>query len=546
MKNLSRFLTVLILFILLASSTTRPVHAATFVVTNTNASGPGSLRQAILDANANPGHDTITFNIPTTDPNYRNWTGTSDYWWKITLTSTLSITDAVTIDGTTQTANQGDKNPGQVGTGGTVGVDAVPLPKYDKPEIEIDGSRNGGTGFTIFTLSGSTSNITLKGMALFNARRGIQSTGASGGTNRIVTDMLIGTRADGSDPGTAMRIINFGVDVQSPSQLTITRSYIGYCGQSGIVGVLSASVVSITYNEVFANGWNSSAHDGIDVDGINSELRYNLSRDNTCTTTAHGCGSGIELSSQDAGTGGNVVENNTVLRNKQGITIRKGSSNNTIRKNIIAANQGPGVLIADESTNPTARNRVSQNSIYDNTGLGIDLSNDTTTTPDGETPNNGTKNTTFPNDDMDSPVILVATLYGPTQILHLEGYVGNAPGQPLFANATLEFFVADSSGLSGKTYLGVCTTNSTDGNFSCDIDVSGKGLGTNAVIVGTATDTNNNTSEFGKPYKPTPTAVTLASFHARTELDNLPIFVGVVMLAFIAIGFGIGLYKTAR
>jgi len=40
------------------------LRAATFTVTNTNDSGPGSLRQAILDANASPGADLISFNIP--------------------------------------------------------------------------------------------------------------------------------------------------------------------------------------------------------------------------------------------------------------------------------------------------------------------------------------------------------------------------------------------------------------------------------------------------------------------------------------------------
>src|SRR3989442_5833254 len=44
---------------------TRRAQAAGFVVTNTNDSGAGSLRQAILDANANGSGvvDTITFNI---------------------------------------------------------------------------------------------------------------------------------------------------------------------------------------------------------------------------------------------------------------------------------------------------------------------------------------------------------------------------------------------------------------------------------------------------------------------------------------------------
>src|SRR4051812_30336539 len=37
---------------------------STFAVLNANDDGAGSLRQAILDANANPGADLIGFNIP--------------------------------------------------------------------------------------------------------------------------------------------------------------------------------------------------------------------------------------------------------------------------------------------------------------------------------------------------------------------------------------------------------------------------------------------------------------------------------------------------
>lgn len=63
-----------------------PAHAATYTVSNRNNSGAGSLRQAIIDANANPGADAIVF--------ASGVTGT------ITLTSDFpSITDALTITG---------------------------------------------------------------------------------------------------------------------------------------------------------------------------------------------------------------------------------------------------------------------------------------------------------------------------------------------------------------------------------------------------------------------------------------------------------------
>src|ERR1700687_151818 len=68
---------------------------ATFTVLTTNDSGPGSLRQAILDANGNPGLDTIAFNIgggsQTIPPAY----------------ALPAITDPVIIDGTTQPGYSG-------------------------------------------------------------------------------------------------------------------------------------------------------------------------------------------------------------------------------------------------------------------------------------------------------------------------------------------------------------------------------------------------------------------------------------------------------
>ena len=65
--------------------------SVTFTVTNTDDSGPGSLRQAIIDANDNPGKDKIVFNIPSPGPHTIQ--PESGLPW---------ITDPVIINGSTQ------------------------------------------------------------------------------------------------------------------------------------------------------------------------------------------------------------------------------------------------------------------------------------------------------------------------------------------------------------------------------------------------------------------------------------------------------------
>jgi parallel beta-helix repeat protein len=65
------------------------ISAATFTVTSSSDSGPGTFRQAILDANALPGADIIAFSIGT---------GTKT----ITLLSVVHITSEIDIDGSTQ------------------------------------------------------------------------------------------------------------------------------------------------------------------------------------------------------------------------------------------------------------------------------------------------------------------------------------------------------------------------------------------------------------------------------------------------------------
>ena len=96
----------------------RRVLLSTFIVVNTADSGPGSLRQAILDANAHVGIDTIAFGIPGVGVQ------------TIAPASALpAITDAVTIDGTTQ--------PGYSAVAGA-------------PVIELSGAKAGaGTGLVL-------------------------------------------------------------------------------------------------------------------------------------------------------------------------------------------------------------------------------------------------------------------------------------------------------------------------------------------------------------------------------------------------------------
>jgi hypothetical protein len=161
----------LVVALLLSSS----LSATTFFVTNTNDSGTGSLRQAILDANGSAGADTINFNIAgggvkTISP----------------TTNLPPITEALTIDGYTQ--------PGASPNTLAVGNDAVLL-------IVLSGAAAplGTNGLTI-----NTDNSTIRGLVI----NGFQATGAgvggigisilAGADANVIEGNFIGTNAAGS------------------------------------------------------------------------------------------------------------------------------------------------------------------------------------------------------------------------------------------------------------------------------------------------------------------------------------------------------------
>ncbi len=511
-----------------------------FTVTNTADSGPGSLRDAITQANANPGPDEIHFSIPMSDPGFTASNPAGAQWWTITLSSPLpTITDPVRILGFTQTSNVGDTNQGVVGTGGTVGVDNVPLPQYERPEIAIDAG-----GFTAFSIDGDVSDVLIEGLAIYHARVGIEALGGTGtGTNRVVRKNLIGTLPDGSDPGLALRTVKDGVRVNSPAELYVIENYVGYNGEVGINGTRNQSVLHAWYNEVFQNGWEDDDHDGIDLNGVNGSAKYNLVHHNTnFDTDVLGpefdatSGHGIELGSIDAGLGGNVVENNTVYNNvSAGIAIRKGSTGNVIRKNVVFANE-VGISVNIESSTQTDQNLITQNSVYANRQLGIDLHEQVTTAKfDGVTLNDPGDLDIGSNQLTNFPIITSALVDSGNLIL--EGFA--EPG------ATIEFFIADPDPTGfgeGMTFIGsgvegsVDDLDATNGFYGPTVDgltVSTApvysprfkfsiplppGVTEGTPLTATAT-VSNNTSEFG-PLRTVQFAPATLSGRVYVDLNN--------------------------
>ncbi len=166
----------------LAERLERRVLLTTLVVTTTDDSGAGSLRQALLDANAIPGADEITFSISTSDTGFvdadsslAGGDAAADVF-VIHLGSALpALTDdGTTIDGRTQTASTGDTNP-------------------FGPEIVLDGSTagSGANGLTVSSDNNSIFGLNIQGFL----GNGISI--ASGGHNQIGSN-FIGTNATGT------------------------------------------------------------------------------------------------------------------------------------------------------------------------------------------------------------------------------------------------------------------------------------------------------------------------------------------------------------
>jgi len=201
--------------------------------------------------------------------------------------------------------------------------------------------------------------------------------------------------------------------------------------------------------------------------------------------------------------------------NTNGVVIEGGASNNTIgattsgssiggtvtqdpASNIIAGNNHDGVIVVASATASATGNRISQNQIYADANMGIDLGNDGITAPN----DNVGSASASPNNWQSYPVIydIETPSSGPSTISFFVPVPGttSAPNSTGMAGTTytVEFYAnsaANAAGLSeGQQFLGSATAL---GNQLVTMPFTPTTYGT-TYITGITIDSNGNTSEF--------------------------------------------------
>jgi parallel beta-helix repeat protein len=291
--------------------------------------------------------------------------------------------------------------------------------------------------------------------------------------NNVVQGNRVGTNAGGTAAlGNTGNSAGFGPGIAIYAQA-------GYTATGNLIGGTTAAarnVISANKAGVWIQG---AATTGNTVEG-----NY-IGTDATGTATLGNSGPGVELVTVFAGATG--ANNNTI----GGRTAGAG--------NLITGNGGAGILLTNFNSivsttgSGVTSNLLVGNSIYNNSGLGIDLGGD------GITPNDPGDADTGPNNLQNFPVLTAAES---GSSLLVSGTLNSA------ANTTYTIDVyasqaADPSGYGeGQYYLGTTTvTTDASGNVSFAAAFSAAALPGGVVPAGwfvsaTATDPGNNTSEF--------------------------------------------------
>ena len=357
------------------------LRALTFTVINTSDAGAGSLRQAIIDANANAGPDIIAFNIPGAGPH------------TITPASLLPlITSPVTIDGYTQSGSSVNTL--------TVGNNAVLM-------IQITANAVlSGSGLHLAPGSGGSviRGLVINGLFIGNANthaliRIEQSDGNMVAGNRLGTDPT-GTTSVPS--GNALEIINGSTNTIGGTA-PAARNLIAGDGNERIMVAAQFAVVGpqvATGNVIQGNYLGTNAA-GTAALGSGARGVYLTGNGGATNTLIGGTAAGAGNLISGSGTGiwievssANVVQGNLIGTNALGtsaipnpffgIRLRTSATGNTIggttaaARNVISGNGVAGITLENVSPN----NIIQGNYIgvdttgvtaLPNTGLGIDV-----------------------------------------------------------------------------------------------------------------------------------------------------------------------------
>jgi hypothetical protein len=488
------------IFTLLIALATEVASASTFTVTNTNDSGAGSLRQAILNANANPGADSIHFNI--------SGAGLHSI---IPLSALPTITDPVVLDGYTQPGS----SPNTMATGNN----SIHL-------IELNGN---GADFPALTVTAG--NCTLRGLVInrFNGNGPANALNIQTGGNNTIVGCFFGVSADGA---TAQSNSRLGIDIESSPNNTIggtdpgDRNVISGSGSATNIQVngptSSGTVIQGNYIGTNAAGTAAIANSIIGIEIGNNGPGTGSSNNLIGGTTAGArnviSGNsliGIEIF--DSGVTGNVIEGNYIGTNAAGTAAIPNDTGISFLRtvnvviggttagagNLISGNTSFGVRILN-GQGPTGvgsliqGNRVGTNAAGNAAvpnGVGVDIESAQNTTIGGTTA--GARNIISGNTD--TGLMIVSGDPIATNNVVAGNYIGtNAAGTAAIGNIGYGIQIFGAGAATGMNTIGGTTAGS--GNLISGNSVDGITVNnaSNAVIQGNFIGTDvNGTGDVG-------------------------------------------------
>jgi hypothetical protein len=493
-----------------------------FTVINTNDAGPGSLRDAIVAANASPGNDLITFNIP--GPGVHTISPLSQL-------PPLIDMSGVTIDGLSQPGAAPGANP----------------PSTASLLIELTGPLAGAAcGLWV-----QSSHNIIQGLVInYFEQDGIRIEGPpqSDACTNIVYCNFIGTDVGGLvDKGNGRNTQSLwaGVTIQQmpggyACDNIVNRNLISGNWAEGvsIIGPrLPGDVLNntVSYNYIGTDRLGTvdlgNDHDGVSLsEGThNNTIRGNLISGNDYDGVGINGYNNVAYQMPPIQTYANIVDSNiiglTIARaflpnSRRGVAIGQygplnwgcADRNRIGPNNIVAGNGQDAVTVWEDPVNLTNadQNRITQNSIYENGQLGIDL------VDNGVTPNDLGDLDSGPNQELNFPSITSAIFNSGTTVITGSLGIDSDPTQ-----AAVEVFKAavDPTGYGeGKVYLGSVNPIDAAGNWS----LTTLGLAVGDSVTTTATDLNHNTSEFSRTVVVTTKALDTCEYYKAPYVDYAP------------------------